>query len=408
MEGEFNGNGTSEPGVALPSETPWRTITLGADLKPIVETTIAWDVVKPLYEPSKEYKYGAGTWSWMVWDDNSINYEDQITFIDLAAEMGWSSVLVDDYWDCNIGKDGIKQLADYARSKGIELYLWYNTNGYWNDSPQTPRNIMNNLIKRHEYMKWMQEIGIRGIKVDFMGSDKQIAMNLFEEILADANEYGLLVIFHGCTIPRGWERMYPNYVASEAVLASENLKFTQGACDDEAYNATIHPFIRNSLGNMDFGGSALNRYYNRANEEGQGGGTRRTSEVFALATAVLFQAPAQHFGLTPQNLESAPDWAIEFMKNVPTLWDEVKFIDGYPGRYVLLARRHANTWYIAGVNAQDEPLKLELNPADLPFTGNATLYTDDEALNGSKESVVISDKLEITIPNNGGVVLVSE
>ena len=127
------------------------------------------------------------------------------------------------------------------------------------------RGKMDNIIERRKEMRWMQSIGIKGIKVDFFGSDKQMAMQLYESILADANDFGLLVIFHGCTLPRGWERMYPNYAASEAVLASENLNFSQGSCDAEAFNATLHPFIRNTVGSMDFGGSTLNRYYNAQN-----------------------------------------------------------------------------------------------------------------------------------------------
>ena len=163
-------------------------------------------------------------------------------------------------------------------------------------------------------MKWMQRRGIRGIKVDFIGSDKQQTMQLYEDILADANDYGLLVIFHGCTLPRGWERMYPNFASAEAVLASENLHFSQGSCDAEAFNATLHPFIRNTVGSMDFGGSALNKFYNKNNKSGT---QRKTSDVFALATAVLFQSPVQHFALAPNNLQDAPDSAIDLMKEGP-------------------------------------------------------------------------------------------
>ena len=119
----------------------------------------------------------------------------------------------------------------------------------------------------------MKSIGIRGIKVDFFGGDKQVTMKLYEDILFDANDYGLMVIFHGCTIPRGWERMFPNYVASEAVRASENLHFAQKNCNAEAFNACLHPFIRNTIGSMDFGGSTLNKYYNSINSSEMWGGT---------------------------------------------------------------------------------------------------------------------------------------
>ena len=405
QEGEANGNGTVSPGIALPGETPWRTITVGKTLAPIVETTVPFDVVKPLYQAKGEYTYGKGSWSWIIGMDGSTNYEEQLRYIDFSAAMGYQSVLVDALWDKQIGRDKMEELAKYGKDKGVALYLWYNSNGYWNDAPQTPRGIMNNAIARRKEMKWMQSIGIRGIKVDFFGGDKQMTMQLYEDILSDANEYGLLVIFHGCTLPRGWERMYPNFASSEAVLASENLHFSQGSCDHEAFNATLHPFIRNTVGSMDFGGSALNKYYNADNAPR--GSRRMTSDVYALATAVLFQSPVQHFALAPNNLTDAPSWAIDFMKEVPTTWDEVRFIDGYPGKYVILARRHGDKWYIAGVNAQKETLKLKVN---LPMFSNGEkvrLFSDDKALQGGVKQIEIGKKqeLQLAIPCNGGVLI---
>ena len=405
QEGEANGNGTVSPGIALPGETPWRTITVGKTLAPIVETTVPFDVVKPLYPAKGEYTYGRGSWSWIIGMDGSTNYKEQLRYIDFSAAMGYQSVLVDALWDKQIGRDKIEELAKYGKDKGVALYLWYNSNGYWNDAPQTPRGIMDNAIARRKEMKWMQSIGIRGIKVDFFGGDKQMTMQLYEDILSDANEYGLLVIFHGCTLPRGWERMYPNFASSEAVLASENLHFSQGSCDNEAFNATLHPFIRNTVGSMDFGGSALNKYYNADNAPR--GSRRVTSDVYALATAVLFQSPVQHFALAPNNLTDSPSWAIDFMKEVPTTWDEVRFIDGYPGKYVILARRHGDKWYIAGVNAQKETLKLKVN---LPMFSNGEkvrLFSDDKALQGGVKQIEIGKKqeLQLAIPCNGGVLI---
>ncbi|WP_074635975.1 glycoside hydrolase family 97 protein [Bacteroides ovatus] len=406
QEGEANGNGTVSPGIALPGETPWRTITVGKTLAPIVETTVPFDVVKPLYPAKGEYTYGRGSWSWIIGMDGSTNYKEQLRYIDFSAVMGYQSVLVDALWDKQIGRDKIEELAKYGKDKGVALYLWYNSNGYWNDAPQTPRGIMDNAIARRKEMKWMQSIGIRGIKVDFFGGDKQMTMQLYEDILSDANEYGLLVIFHGCTLPRGWERMYPNFASSEAVLASENLHFSQGSCDHEAFNATLHPFIRNTVGSMDFGGSALNKYYNVDNAPR--GSRRVTSDVYALATAVLFQSPVQHFALAPNNLTDSPSWAIDFMKEVPTTWDEVRFIDGYPGKYVILARRHGDKWYIAGVNAQKETLKLKVN---LPMFSNGEkvrLFSDDKALQGGVKQIEIGKKqeLQLSIPCNGGILIV--
>lgn len=404
MPEENNGNGTSAPGIALPGVTPWRTITVGNNLKPIVETTVPWDVVEPRYESEHTYQFGRGTWSWILWQDGSINFDDQIRYINLAAAMGYEFFLIDNWWDKNIGHKRMEELARYAQSKNVSPIVWYSSSGYWNDIEQSPTNIMDNPITRKREMKWLQKIGAKGIKVDFFGGDKQETMRLYEAILSDADDHGLMVIFHGCTLPRGWERMYPNYVGSEAMLASENLIFNQHFNDNEAFNACLHPFIRNAVGSMEFGGTFLNKRYNRTND---GGTTRCTSDIFQLATAVLFQNPIQNFALAPNNLTDAPEVALDFMKQIPTTWDETVFIDGYPGKYAVLARRHGNRWYIAGINAQKEPLKLSLN---LPMLNNGDVvvtYTDGKQGEPQRKelSVKTATSVPVTIQPNGGVIL---
>ena len=406
MPEENNGNGTVEPAFALPGSTPWRTITVGESLKPIVETTVPWDVVEPRYTTKQDYRMGRSTWSWILWQDDSSNFDDQVKYVDLAAALGYEYVLVDSWWDNNMGYQKMEKLVEYARSKGIGIFLWYSSSGYWNDIEQSPINKMDNAIIRKQEMSWMQKLGVKGIKVDFFGGDKQETMRLYEDILSDADDHGLMVIFHGCTLPRGWERMYPNYVGSEAVLASENLIFNQHFCDNEAFNACLHPFIRNTVGCMEFGGTFLNKRLNRGND---GGTTRRTTDVFQLATAVLFQNPIQNFALAPNNLTDAPQLCIDFMKQVPTTWDEVRFIDGYPGKYVVLARRHGDTWYVAGINATQEPLKLKV---DLPMLSGKTVscYKDDKKQQPMCESLKVKadKKVQLDILPQGGVVLVGK
>ena len=406
QQGEMNGWGTTTASVSLPSQTPWRTITVGSSLQNVVETTVPFDLVKPKYKASRDYTYGAGSWSWIIGMDSSCNFDEQKRYIDFSAAMGYRSVLIDALWDKQIGYEKMAELSRYAKSKGVGIFLWYNSNGSWNDAPQSPLNKMNTSAARRQEMKWMKDNGILGIKVDFFGGDKQPMMQLYQDILTDANEFGIQCIFHGCTLPRGWERMYPNYVASEAVLASENLHFGQGACDAEAFNGCIHPFIRNTVGSMDFGGSTLNKFYNADNKRGT---HRVTSDVYALATAVLFQSSVQHFAMAPNNLTDAPAWAVDFMKEVPTTWDEVKFIDGYPGKYCIMARRHGDKWFVAGICADKQPLKKTIT---LPMFAKGTelqVYSDDAQLNGSVQTVKQNKKQQITvtIPTNGAVVIMN-
>lgn len=399
MQEENNGNGTASPGIGLPHNTPWRTITIADNLAPIVETTIPWNLVEPRYETSRKAAPGRGTWSWIVWQDGSINFDDQKTYIDFAAEMGYENVLVDNWWDTNIGRDGIERLAAYAAGKGVNLIIWYSSSGHWNDIVQGPTGKMDRPIARKNEMKWLRETGIKAIKVDFFGGDKQETMRLYEDILSDAADYGIDVVFHGCTLPRGWERMYPNFVGSEAVLASENLIFGQNHCDLEAVSATLHPFIRNTAAIMEYGGTFLNRRLNRGND---GGTTRRTGDAFQLATSVLFHNPVQNFALTPGNLTDAPAEAIAFMKAVPTTWDETRYIDGYPGKYAVIARRNGDTWYVAGVNAMETPVTVSL-PG---FIGdNAKIYYD-KTTDRMATRTVGKDRT-VTIPSNCGFAAVS-
>ncbi|MCQ2182452.1 MAG: glycoside hydrolase family 97 protein [Bacteroidales bacterium] len=400
MPEENNGNGTSEPAFSLPGATPWRTLTIGRDLAPIVETTIPFDVVEPRYESAHKYEFGKGTWSWILWQDDSINYEDQVAFIDLSAAMGFKYCLVDNWWHTRIGRDRMAELVKYAASKGISMFLWYSSSGWWNDITQGPINVMSEPIVRKPEMRWLHEIGVKGIKVDFFGGDKQETMRHYEEILSDADDNGLMVIFHGCTIPRGWEKMYPNYVGSEAVRASENLIFSQHDCDIEAQCAALHPFIRNAVASMEYGGSFLNERMSRGNDRGN---IRRTTDAFSLATAVLFQNPIQNFAVAPNNLTDQPKVALDFLSEVPTTWDETKYIAGLPGENVILARRHADKWYVAAVNATDSPLSLDVNAIVRQFGGKSV---DVIATVGGVATKLVKYNKPLQIPANDGAVIV--
>lgn len=407
MPEENNGNGTAEPAMSLPGETPWRTISVGSDLGTVAEQTITWDLVSPQYATNWKPAYGKGTWSWILWQDGSINKDDQKTYIDFAKELGFNYVLVDNWWDTNIGRDGVEDLVRYGKQKGVDIVMWYSSSGYWNDIVQGPTNIMDRGITRKKEMRWLKRIGVKGIKVDFFGGDKQETMRLYEDILSDAADAGLFVIFHGATMPRGWERMYPNYVGSEAVLASENLIFDQHHCDIEAMSATLHPFIRNAAGCMEYGGSFLNRHMSKDNKSGN---KRLTSQVFSLATAVLFQNPMQFFALAPNNLEDAPKECLDFLREVPTTWDETKILGGYPGKYVVLARRSGDTWYVAAVNGTDKVIDINIT---LPFEtdGTISLYEDGKSIeevrltNETKAQMV---KKRLSVKPNGGLVMVGK
>ena len=420
QKGENNGFGSEFAGIPLPGETPWRTITVGSSLAPIVETTIPYDVVEPLYEASQTYKPSRYTWSWLIWQDNSINYDDQVKMVDVAAAQGYEAILVDNWWDKQIGRKRIEELSKYAKSKKVSLMLWYNSNGFENDAPQTPRQIMNNSIARKKEMAWMKKIGVVGIKVDFFGGDKQETMKLYEDILSDANDYGLEVIFHGCTMPRGWERMYPNYVSSEAALASENVYFTDYHAKKEAFEMTMHPFSRNAVASFDWGGVMMNKYFSKDNKSRH---QRYTSDVFEMATAITNQSSVNCICLYPNNLQDVPQWELDWLKNVPTAWEDTKFIAGYPTKYAVVARKSsvengsgaaltAGRWFVGGLNATEKPLALTL---DLPmFAGKTVTYITDQPkkkgekfFTSAKKTLKVgkNGKAKVVIQPNGGIII---
>ena len=406
--GEMNGLGSPWAGIPLPGSTPWRTITVGTTLKPIVETTIPYDVVEPLYEASQDYKPGRYTWSWLIWQDESVNYDDQVKMIDVSAKMGFEYVLVDNWWDKQIGRDRIVELNRYANSKGVKLLLWYNSNGYANDAPQTPKHCMNTALARNREMAWLQKLGIAGIKVDFLGSDKQESMKLYEDILADANRYGLQVVFHGCTIPRGWERMYPNYVASEATLASENIMFSEYHAKQEGFELTMHPFARNAVGSFDWGGIILNHHISRDNKSRH---RRYTTDIFELASGIVLQTSVNCVAMYPNNLQDVPQFELDFLRQLPTTWDEVRFLDGYPTKYVVLARRTGSKWYVAGMNGTQQVKTLQLS---LPMFAGQTVqcYIDQPGKKGDSTPVLKTLKVDkkgiakVAIQPMGGLILV--
>lgn len=408
MKEECDGIGSDNAVFALPGNTPWRTITVGESLKPIVETTVAFDVVDPLYEPSEQYKPGRYTWSWLIWQDNSANFDDQKQFVDLSAEMGYEYVLVDGLWDEQTGRKRIAELSHYAQSKGVSLMLWYNSNGTENDAPQGPHNCMDKAIERKKEMAWMKSIGVKGIKVDFFGGDKQHTMQLYEDILSDANDYGIQVIFHGCTLPRGWERMFPNYVSSEAVLASENVFFQEHHARKEGFELTMHPFCRNAVAAMDWGGTIMNRYMSRDNKSRH---RRYTTDLFEMAAAIVNQASIQCIAVYPNNLSELPEHEIKFLKEVPTTWDETCFIDGYPGKYIVMARRHGNEWYVVGLNGTDKAMELTLC-LDMLQGKTADYYYETPQKNSlwpvshvKKLNTNKSGKFKVTMLPNGGCIL---
>lgn len=380
--------------------TPWRIITIGS-LKTITESTLGTDLAIPAKFKDDSYIHpGKASWSWIMSKDDSITYTEQIRYIDLAAKMKWQYCLIDAGWDVKIGYDKVKQLVDYARPKNVGILVWYNSSGAWNVSPQTPKGALLTHEQRDKEFARLQQMGVKGIKVDFFAGDGQSMIQYYIDILNDAAKYKLLVNFHGATLPRGWARTYPQLVSTEAIKGYEMITFGQDAANKEPTHVAMLPFTRNAFDPMDF--TPMNLYKIQARV------TRRTTSAFELATSVLLLSGIQHYAESPSGMSHEPDYIIDFLRNLPNSWDDVKFIDGFPGKYVVIARRSGDKWYISGINGEgtDKTLNIDLST----FNKNTgTLITDGEqSLSFNKSTITLpaDKKMDISMKARGGFVIV--
>lgn len=387
------------PESVLPWRTPWRVIAIGNGLAPIMESSLGTDLNTPAkYSANAYFQPGKASWSWTVLKDNSVVYDVQKKFIDYAADMHWRYCLVDALWDTKIGYDKIKELADYAKTKNVKLLLWYNSAGDWNTTYQTPKSALLTKELRSKEFQRLKDMGISGIKVDFFGGDGQSTIAYYQDILEDAAKFSILVNFHGCTIPRGWQRTYPNLVSMEAVMGFEYLTFQQKDMDVEANHCAMLPFTRNIFDPMDFTPMCFS---------GIPKIPRKTTNAFELALSVLFLSGIQHYAEIPAGMAKQPGYIKTFLTELPNSWDEVKFIDGYPGKLVIIARKAGNNWYIAGINGENIDKTISIKLPFITKSQPATLITDgaDNNTFENKSITIDSKPYELKVKGNGGFVI---
>ncbi len=386
------------PTSILPWYTPWRIIAISEGLAGLVESTLETDLATPAkYDVSSWLHPGIASWSWIILKDDSTVYDVQKEYIDFASKMHWRYCLIDALWDTQIGYEKISKLADYAKTEHVNILLWYNSAGDWNTTPQTPRGkLLTPALRRAEFQK-LRDMDIAGIKVDFFGGDGQSMMKYFIDILEDAAKYDLAVDFHGCPFPRGWYRTYPNLVSMEGIRGEEYVTFAQYFADNQPSHCTVIPFTRNLFDPMDF---------TPVNFAGIPNIKRRTTDGFEIALSVIFTSGIQHIAETPTGMAAQKDFVGEYMSTLPETWDDVKFIDGFPGKFVVLARKKGDRWYIAGINGENSERTITLS---VPFIGDKSegiLITDAVDAKDFKESNVdFSAPIKITMYPYGGFVI---
>jgi hypothetical protein len=391
--------GPVNPESKLPWYTPWRVIVIGDSLKTIMESTLGTDLANPSKVKNISFvKPGRASWSWIMLKDDSVVYDVQKRFIDFAADMGWEYCLIDANWDTQIDYDKIKELAKYAKKKKVGLILWYNSAGNWNTVSYHPKDKLLTHENRIKEFSKLKEMGIKGIKVDFFGGDGQSVMAYYEDIFEDAAKFNLSVNCHGATLPRGWQRTYPNLLTVEAIKGFEYVTFDQNNADLEPNHCCVLPFTRNVFDPMDFTPVCFTEVPNIK---------RVTTNGFELALSVIFTSGIQHFAQTPEGMAAVPDYIKKFMREVPSHWDDSRFVDGYPGKFAVIARKSNNNWFIAGINGQDFDKDINL---DLSFlkTKTGTLITDgsdNRSFDMQKITITPEKPLEIKLKGYGGFVM---
>ncbi|WP_460639709.1 glycoside hydrolase family 97 protein [Larkinella harenae] len=400
-----DGKPTLNPESVLPWKTPWRILVIGS-LKTVQESTLGTDLALPAKKMDASFiKPGKSSWSWVIEKDGATIYPVQKKYVDFAADMKWQYCLIDAGWDKSIGYDSVKVLADYAKTKNVGVLLWYNSAGSWNTVKFTPKDKLLTHESRVEEFSKLQKMGIKGIKVDFFGGDGQSMINYYEDILQDAAAHQILVNFHGATLPRGLQRTYPNFMTTEAVFGYEMITFGQDAANKAPAHSVMCAMVRNAFDPMDF--TPMNLYKIPRIK-------RATTSAFELATSVTFLSGIQHFAETPAGMTHVPDYVKDFLRQLPNHWDDVKFIDGYPGKLYVVARKTGKKWYVAGINGEktDKSLELDLGflkgkKADLIATG-ADASDGEPSFEQKKLTLPQSGKMTISLKGNDGFVAVFE
>lgn len=365
-------------------ESPWRVIIIGS-LADIVESTLVTDVSEPSVVSDTDWiKPGPVSWIYWAYNNGSNDYQIVKKYIDLAEEMNWPYNLIDWKWN-EMGNGGdVKDAIQYAKEKGIKTLLWYNSSTSWNgEGAPGPLYVLNAKEDRiNEYRK-LNDMGVSGIKVDFFNGDGYEEMNYYIDLLEDAIDHKLLINFHGSTLPRGWQRTYPHMMTMEAVYGAEWYNNTPLLTERAAkHNATL-PFTRNVVGPMDYTPGTFSDSQH----------PHITSHGHELALTVLFESALQHMPDRPESYRALPEPVRDFLSTLPTAWDDIKLLAGYPGESVMLARLKNDTWYVAGINGTDEPMTLSFQIDELTGEKESITFFKDGA---EERSFTIEEKSDLS------------
>lgn len=381
--------------------SPWRVIILGG-LSDVVESTLIADVSDAPDDADYSWIH-PGVVSWIYWANNhgSNDYNIIKKYVDMAKTLKLPYVLIDAEWDEM--KDGktIDDAIEYSLSNGVKPLIWYNSSCGWVDGAPGPKFRLNNPEDREREFAWLGQKGVAGVKIDFFGGDSQPIMEYYIDLLESAKRHNLLVNFHGATIPRGWQRTYPNLMTVEGVYGAEWYNNLPVLTDKAASHNVTLPFTRNVVGPMDYTPCTFSDSQH----------PHITTHGHELALTVLFESALQHLADCPESYLSQPQEVQDFFSELPSTWDDTKLLGGYPGDYAVMARIKDGRWYIAGINGNDTPKKVSIDVSRIKPVGEKSyeLFTDD-AEDPSEWSITQIDSIpsELNLAPRGGFVIVEK
>lgn len=393
------GMGPVEPTITAPWHGPWRVIITGRSLATIAESSLVHHVSRTP-EANRDYSWvqpGRATWSW--WSDHASprDFRAITPFIDLASQWGWEYSLVDANWN-HMENGSIEQLVAYAQERRVGLLLWYNSGGEHTEITEEPRHRLVDRASRRAEFEKLNRMGVKGVKVDFFQSDKPWMIQHYLNILEDAADFHLMVDFHGCTIPRGWQRTHPNLMTMEAVRGAEVYSCCSEYGPTAVWQNTVLPFTRNVIGSMDY--TPVTFTNQKVPHE--------TTYAHELALSVLFESGIQHFADAVEGYAGLPDYAQTWLQDVPVAWDETRFVAGYPGEFAVLARRRGDIWYLAGAEGAKKSRELAL---ELPFLASGryeveliTDGADEKSFVQTRKTIAFPGELRLSLRPAGGFV----
>ena len=333
---------------------PWRIVAVSAEDKDLLANRLAYRLATPAAEGSDYSWVRPGKVAWEWWNDwnltgvdfkTGINNDTYKYYIDFASKHGIEYVILDEGWAVNLKADlmqvvpeiDLEELVEYGRERNVGIILWA---GYW----AFDRDMEN-------VCRYFSEMGVKGFKIDFMDRDDQMMVDFHRRAAETAAKYHLLVDFHGTYKPAGLDRTYPNVVNYEGVHGLEQMKWSGENVDQVTYDVTI-PFIRMVPGPMDYTQGAMRNAsrgnYRPVNSEAMSQGTRCRQ----LAEYIVFNSPLTMLCDSPSNYMKEPE-CLEFISEVPTVWDEIVPLDGKVAEYVAVAKRKGDVWYVGGMTDWD-------------------------------------------------------